>query len=73
MATVYNTQRNGRERGIEDMIRVFRKECEKENLLSEFKNRRYFISKSREKHLVNKKIKHRKKTGKFDAKETNNY
>ena len=60
MATVNNW--NGK-KDIEFMIKIFRKECEAEQILGEMKKRRYFTKESRENHILNKKRKHRKKIG----------
>lgn len=58
MATVNNM--NGK-KDIETMIKIFRRECENEQILSEMKKRKYFTKESRTRHLINKKKQHRAK------------
>lgn len=58
MAFVNN--RDGR-KDIETLIKIFRRECENEQILSELKKRRYFTKNSRLKHLENKKKQHKAK------------
>ena len=50
---------------IEFLLKQFRREVEKEGILSESKKRRYFVKNSRIKHEKNKKQKHKRK---LDAK-----
>lgn len=58
MATVNNF--NDR-KDPEQMIKIFRRECEEEGILNELKKRKYFTKPSRARHLENKKLKHKAK------------
>ena len=67
MATVNNYNGN---KDIETMIKIFRRECENEQILSELKKRKYFTKSSRLNHLAEKKREHR---AKVNAKNKNKY
>jgi ribosomal protein S21 len=58
MATVSNPREN---RTIEEMIKIFRRECDNEGILSELKKRKYFMKNSRIAHENRKKLEHKKK------------
>jgi ribosomal protein S21 len=55
MATVNNRG----DKDVEFLLKIFRKEVDKENLMSELKKRRYFTKPSRERHLNAKRIEHK--------------
>ena len=58
MATVNNFKGT---KTIEEMIKIFRRECDNEGILNELKKRKYFVKKSRLKHEANKQVAHKKK------------
>ena len=58
MATVNNFKET---KSIEDMIKIFRRECDSEAILSEMKKRKYFMKDSRIKHELRKKTEHKTK------------
>ena len=64
MATIHNKK----DKDIEILLRDFRKEVEKEDILGEQKRRRYFISNSRINHERNKKFKYKQRRRKISLK-----
>lgn len=59
MATVKNVNRFGKELTLEQMLRQFKKKCEKENLFQDMRRHDYYVGPSLKRKLKDKVAKQR--------------